>query len=237
MFCNSCGSRNTKNAIYCSKCGKKLDEDALENNNTIRNHIDNVLNTIKGMILNPVDTAKKFINDDNYIKSLIYLCVNIFLVAFFSLVLLKSISGLLMNNYNLGMNYMYDSFYTIPYFRVFLIIIMTCVIVYGLLSGICYLICNYLLKSKTSFYKMISWIGINSVFNTTALLLVVICMLISTKLGVIAYLIGTLLYTFNMFRTFEYTTNADKNKLGYVLTLAILSTLLIVVIVLPKLFF
>jgi len=248
MICKECNAKNTKNDKFCRNCGKKLNVDEVANsNNSFEDFIKKSWGDIKGIFLKPVDTAKEFIKDENYISSLIYLGVNVLLVGIFVLMIIKSlfgavtgmmgINGLGYGNIGYGaLDSIYDNI-SIPYFKIFLVAILTVVIVYGVLTGVSYLVCKYLFKSDTSFKKMLTWVGINSLFNSVASVAVLFGMLISYKLGVVLYLIGTLVYEFNMIRTFEYTTNTDKNKLGYALTLAIIATLLVTCVILPKIFF
>jgi len=245
MICSECNTKNTKNDNFCRNCGKKLGEEVKKNSesNNLQMFLKTAWNDIKGMVLKPLDTSKIFIKDDNYVTSLIYLSANILVIAISVLLLVKSIYGtfasLMGFNSLVGFGSL-DSLYEtveIPYFRIFLMVIMTIVILYGAVCGVTYLICNYLFKSKTSFKKILTWIGINSVFNTVACLVVALGFLITPKLGTMFYLAGSLLYTYNLVKSIEYATDTDKNKLGYVLTISIMITLLVVVVILPKIFF
>ncbi|MBE6156707.1 MAG: zinc ribbon domain-containing protein [Firmicutes bacterium] len=239
MVCNECNAKNSKNDKFCRNCGKKLSEVAeVKAFNNLESFLKNTWKDIKGMFIKPVDTAERFIKDDNYVTSLIYLSANILVIALSILIAIKCTSGVF-NSY-LGLDYSYiDGFYEtikIPYFRIFLVTIMTCVIIYGLVAGVSYLVCNYLFKSNTSFKKMLTWVGINSLFNTIICLIVALGVLMSAKLGIFLYLVGSILYAYNLFKSLEYVTDTDKNKLGYVLTISIITTLLVVVVILPNIF-
>lgn len=249
MICSECNTKNTKSDKFCRNCGKKLvgEDNTVNSSNSFENFIKKAWADVKGMFLKPVDTAKEFTKDDNYITGLIYLGVNVLLVAAFVLMIVKSLFGVATSMMGLdslgygGLGYgsfdaLYDSI-EIPYFKIFLLAVITVVAVYGILTGAAYIVCKYLFKSNTSYKKMLTWAGVNSLFNTVACVIVLFGMLISYKLGVVLYLIGTVIYEFNMIRTFEYTTDTDKNKLGYALTIAIMATLLVVVVILPKIFF
>ena len=234
MICNECNTKNGKNDKFCRNCGKSLEDVSV---GTAESILKTFLEHVKGVFLKPVDTAKNFIKEENYFTSLIYMSVNVLVLSLIVLILAKSYTGMFAEIFNVGF---YDSFYTnieLPYFRIFLISIMTGLITYALLAGFSYLISAYLFKSKTSFKKMCAWLGFNSVFYTVVLVVVVVSTLISVKFGLILYLVGELLYTYNMIKTFEFSTDTDANKLGYVLVPAILLTLLVVVIVLPKVLF
>lgn len=238
MICDECNTKNGKSDKFCRNCGKSLGEVKEEVKTTnFEGILKTALGNIKGVFMNPIDTAKEFIKEENYFTSLIYLSVNVLFLALFVLVLVKAFSGLLAGYISLDY---FGGFYEpleLPYFRMFLISIMTGLITYALLAGFAYFFSTLLFKGKTSFKKMCAWLGINSVFYTVLLILVAVSMFISVKLGILVYLIGEILYTYNMFRTFEFSTDTNVNKLGYVLVPTILFTILIVVFVLPKLFF
>ena len=234
MICNECKAKNGKNDKFCRNCGKSLESTSqLE----VESLLKNAKEHLKGIFVKPIDTAKNFIKEENYFTSLIYLSVNVLLLSLMVLILAKSIPSLFMNAFGSSI---YNGFYTeieLPYFRIFLISIMTGLITYASLAGFAYLISAYLFKSKTSFKKMCTWLGINSVLYTALLVIVAICSLVSLKFSLIVYLIGEILYTYNMFKTFEFSTDTNANKLGYLLVPTIILTLLVVVVILPNILF
>lgn len=240
MFCNECGAKNNKSAVYCNQCGKKLNTEDTSTSFKFKTHLNNVLKDIKGMILKPIDTAKDFIKEENYGVSLIYLSINVLIIALLILMFVKFSNNMYLNIFGAGLDYSYNNFlnaFEIPYFRIFLIVIMSGVIVHALIAEIAYLICSYIFKSKTTFNKLITWLGINSLFSTLSIIIVAVLSLISIKLGLLLGLISLIVCTYNHFNSFEFATDVNKNKLGYILTLTITITLLIVIYVLPKLFF
>ena len=234
MICNECNTKNGKNDKFCRNCGKSLEGVPVSSAESM---LRTFLEHAKGMFIKPVDTARQFIKEENYFTSLIYISFNVLILSLIVLILVKSYTGIFAEIFGIGF---YDSFYTsleLPYLRIFLITIMTGLITYASLAGFAYLISVYLFKSKTSFKKMCTWLGINSVFYTAVLIVVLVCALISMKFGLIIYLAVELLYTYNLFKNFEFSTDTDKNKLGYVLALTMLLTLLVVVLILPKVLF
>ena len=128
MICSKCGTKNNQEANFCNKCGKNLGDVNNKNYINFKDFFKVILQDAKGMIYKPIDTAKKFIKEENYLNSLIYISLNIFVIAFFIL----AIINIFYKTINIPFGYetinsMYDGFYnqiTIPYFKLFLISII-----------------------------------------------------------------------------------------------------------------
>ena len=230
MICSECGSKNTKTANYCIECGKDLKE--LKENFNKTSIIKECLENIKGMFFKPVDTARSFIKENNYMTALLYIGLNIIIMTLFILVLVNMLYNTYINSY--FNNYMYSNY---AYFRLFLISIMMGVISYGVFGGIYLLVNTYLFKDKTNFKEIICWLGINSLFITISYTIMIIGFIISYKLGMIVCLVTLLVYLYNLFKTAIFTTKVDENKLGYILTFNIILTFVIVVLILPNIIY
>jgi len=242
MTCKECNTMNKKDANFCSNCGKSLVEKEEVKNVDVNKICKSLLENVKGILKKPIDTAKKYIKEENYMTSLLYLGLNIILLAIMFLAMLSplvnSISDFVNSIY--GWNYLglnIGSMGDIPYFKIFMIVIISGVVIYGLFVGLIYLINTYLFKNKTNFKNLVTWVGYNSLFNSIAIIVMSICFLISFKLALIIYLITEVIYTFNMFRTLEFAINTNVNKIGYLLTISMIGTFLFVVVILPKLLF
>ena len=235
MICSECNTKNGKSDKFCRNCGMKLT--GTSNDNKMEGILKKGIEHIKGMFVKPVDTCKDFIKEENYMTGLIYLGINILVLAMLILLLLNQFSETFMDAM------VFNSFsilpreeMQLPYFRIFLISVMTGVIIYGLIAGITNLLCKLIFNSKTSFKLMCSWLGINSLLYTVSLVVITIGFLISMKLGLLLCFIAEIICIFNIFRTLEFATDTDKNKLGYVLASTIFITILVVFTILPILF-
>lgn len=122
------------------------------------------------------------------------------------------------------------------YFRIFLLSIIMYLLTYIIFGGVYYLVSTYLFKNNTDIKKIISWLGINSIFTTISYIILLICSIISSKLTLIVFIISVIIYTYNLFNSAKYLNKLDENKIGYVLSITIVITLLIEIYILPQLF-
>lgn len=230
MICNECNVKNTKDAKYCKNCGKKLEESSNELNSVIKTFFNN----LKGIFIKPIDTVKDFINRNDYQNGIIYLFLNIVVFSILMLLLINISSNSLYSLFSYS-NYFMD-FNGLFYFRIFLLSIIMYLLTYIIFGGVYYLVSTYLFKNNTDIKKIISWLGINSIFTTISYIILLICSIISSKLTLIVFIISVIIYTYNLFNSAKYLNKLDENKIGYVLSITIVITLLIEIYILPQLF-
>ena len=226
-------------AKYCTKCGSELKsgicpkcKDAKSNEETsISVLTSDIIGLIKGMFIKPVDTMKAFIHQRNFNQALISLGICAIAMAFLVCILLKES----INN-TIGMNvYGFHRHMNIPYIRVFLITIVMAMAFYAFLAWITYLISTKCFKSKTSYKKMIAWLGATFSIMIVVYLAASICILIHPTLAMIVFISGSLLNTYYMYQGLCYACDVDKNQLGYVLMPSILITIFVIGYVIPML--
>ncbi len=238
MKCKKCGEENKKDANFCINCGANLKEEVKEKNQSLAN---NTFKQIEGVFKSPYKTMKSFIKDDNYMIGLIFMAMNIVILALCSVGLLKHFSKMVTNSF--GYHNMHNAFNAystsldISYLKVFLLVIIIGVLSYGIFGGMTYLINTYLFKDKPNYKKISAWLGINSLVKTVAYIVLLIISLASLKLGIIIYLTFAIFYIYNLFTSFKHVSNVDDNHKGYVITLSLLTTIIIVVFILPAIFY
>lgn len=229
MECNACHTKNSKDAKYCKNCGSKL---ALEVNELSKMYND-TMDLVIGIFKKPVDTFKKFINKDNYQNCIIYLASNVVLYSVLMLVLVNIFSNTISTYYFSLDNIFNQSSFS--YFRMFLLNIILYSLSYFIFASIYYLVSKYLFKSDVDFKQIISWLGVNSIFLSCLYLLLAVTIIVSTKLFVILFIIGLIIFVYNLFTSSKYVFDKDNYNV-YIMTISIIITFSLVVFVLPHLF-
>lgn len=229
MECNACHTKNSKDAKYCKNCGSKL---ALEVNE-LSKMFNDTMDLVIGIFKKPVDTFKKFINKDNYQNCIIYLASNVVLYSILMLVLVNIFSNTIFTYYFSLDNIFNQSSFS--YFRMFLLNIILYSLSYFIFASIYYLVSKYLFKNDVDFKQIISWLGVNSIFLSCLYLLLAITIIVSTKLFVILFIIGLIIFVYNLFTSSKYVFDKDNYNV-YIMTISIIITFSLVVFVLPHLF-
>ncbi len=235
MICEKCGNKNTKNANYCNKCGNNLKEENNKESEKTNSFITEISEDVKGIFVKPITTIKAFVENNNFMQGLLYLGINIIVMALLVLITLKSLyintgfQSLMFNfnTYDVGFN---GNLF--PFFRIFLLVIISQFLIYVILSGIIYgliRLCNGLINFK----NILCWLGINSLFSLITNIIIGIFMIVSVKLGTILFLLASIVFIYNTFKTINYITDTDENKLGYILATSLGLTTLIVLVLLP----
>ena len=83
---------------------------------------------------------------------------------------------------------------------------------------------------------MIAYLGITSIISSITLLGTIVLMYVSMQLMILFLLTGMLLSTVYMVQGLSYTSNIDKNKLGYVYAIVYFIVLVITIFILPVIF-
>ena len=227
MICEKCNKQNNEDAKYCCHCGIKLNENKEETDELI----ENFKGVIKGMVKKPISTLKEYIKKNISQESLILLAINVVTFSLFLVVFVYATLGIGYNNIG---NLYYQTFgMDLPYFKIFLLSIIYYLAIYSIFAASIYLIVKYLLKKEIDFKKIICWLGINSLLLTFGYLVVMLLMFISVKLTVIFSLIILLLYIYNMFRSLNFAININEDYVGYLITLSIALTFVVVKYLLP----
>lgn len=236
MICNSCETKNTQDAKFCKTCGKSLKEG--ENKNNFMKLLTDTKDVIIGMFKKPIDTMKNFIKEENYINGIIYIVINAVLFSLIMLVLSSALYEAFMYMFNSSAAYL-SAFTTqieIPYVKIFFISMIFYLLYYVVYGGTTYLMSRYAFKSDTKLKNIISWLGVNLILLSVIFIVVIICLLINLKFGIIVLSLGSILNTYYLYKSIGDATNTDENKLGYVVLTSVFVTMFIIGFILPKLF-
>ena len=226
-------------AKFCTKCGAKLVDGKCPNcNNAQTNTItktfdmDELITSIKGMFTHPIDTMKETIQTENITLGIILLVMNCIIIALFCCLGAKE----LIVAFTTGFNSFMVRTIEIPYARIFFTSLLSGLITYAIIAGLFYLVVNKLFHTDTNYKKMIAYLGITSIISSITLLGTIVLMYVSMQLMILFLLTGMLLSTVYMVQGLSYTSNIDKNKLGYVYAIVYFIVLVITIFILPVIF-
>ena len=83
---------------------------------------------------------------------------------------------------------------------------------------------------------MIAYLGISSVIVSATMIVTMIFMYVSTQLMLLFLMCGLVLSSVYMIQGFRYTTEIDKNYVGYVYALVYLVVFIITMFIIPNIF-
>ena len=167
-------------AKFCTKCGKELKEgetcsctakkEVAKTETTKKGYFSDILPILKGIIFKPVSTVKDYSTDNNIFIALILMGVcAIFGGLCYGLIVTGTL-GRLFGTSNLS-----ASLYTLTvgpsfigsFFKAFLFVILY----YGVMLGMILLMAKVVFKSKVSFLKVVTALGIGSLYVAGGLVL------------------------------------------------------------------
>lgn len=232
-------------AKFCTRCGKALVEGEVCNCTPVvqstpqqtvapqgKDLINDCINIIKNFFKKPVDTLQENINENKFTSALIMVVLNGLAMGLFAVVLIKELLGSMMGLFGGG----YGSYAAlmggsysveIPYFKYFMIVAIVGMVVQLLFGVASYVISDKLFKGNTNIKKMITLFGFSSIILTAGLLLAAICLFINATIGIYVFIIASILNTYYICKSLEFSCNTDRNKLGYVLVLTYASVMLV----------
>ena len=159
-------------AKFCTKCGKELKEGetcscstkgAAKTANTNKGYFSDILPILKGIIFKPISTIKDYSTDNNIFIALILMGIcAIFGGLCYALIMTGTI-GRIFGGSNLS-----ASLYALTagpsfigsFFKAFLFVILY----YGVMLGMILLMAKVVFKSKVSFLKVVTALGIGSLY-------------------------------------------------------------------------
>lgn len=208
-------------AKYCIKCGKELkgktcnceskkEKEIKEGLDEIIEIKETLLNVVKGMFTKPIDTMKSFIKDENMTIGFILLGIQVFVVALLMLIGAKELYGSLFSGYS----YLSLSV-EIPYARIFFSTLFGGAISVLAFAGLLYLVSTKLFAGKTTFGKIVSHLGVISIFITLAALASMILLFVLTELMLMVIIAGLMLHVCYLFLGLPSSIEMDENKYGY----------------------
>lgn len=235
-------------AKFCTKCGKKLDgkpcnceietiDEKVENKekeqetvetstNETLNYLNAFIEITKDMFTKPITALKENIKEENWITGMIAIFLNIFLLSGFACIVVKERLG----NMNWGMEFLSMD---ISYAKIFIQSFVSLSILYFAFAGILYFITDKICKKKTSYPKMVAFLGTISTVNIVINVLAIICVYLSLELMTTVLLMGILLTVFYLYKGFSFTAKIDENKVPYLLTISITILFVLAFYVIP----
>ncbi len=223
-------------AKYCTNCGKKLKEgetcDCVKETKTKEKEVNQEISemTKKGtkIIANflekPIDTAKKYVVDENFSMSVILLIIGSILTGIFALLVSKEILSLFLGNFSFGYDYISSE---IPYFRIFMTTTALTIGFYFLEALVIWLIVEKMLKKNFNYKKIVNIVGLLSIYNIGAIIISILGVYISIYIVVLLAIAATILNIVTLTLILKDVIKIDVNKLPYVLLGSKITTLIL----------
>ena len=222
MFCPKCGEKNKEGAKFCNKCGESFEKSTTASAKKVsidtKELTNNIVDLIKGLIVKPIDTFKKYGEEKNFTLSIILVAVLSLITGLFVISLMKNAYSLIVGSFgSLGGLYNYSSYnIDIPYAKSFFLALFATFIFAFAFVGILYLVNTKIFKGKESFKKTFAIYGTISVAASITLLVSTILMFISFSLASIILSLGLTLTGFYTYHMIKMVGPKDENKHGYI---------------------
>lgn len=235
-FCEKCGKPLVDGK--CSECASVTIANTVEKNN---GGIDfnKLISMVKEAFVKPVELIKKETNESNFALSWVIAGVGAVSMALFIMAIFKSLYGILMSVMGLGSVYgslsMSSMGFEVPYFQVFIIGVVVYILYSLLFSGLLSLISGKLFKGKLNFKNSFVLYQVSSIIMIVGLLVGAILSLIYMPLGLIVIMAASVLNFIYLINGIIEISGVNKNLVGYLYLIVIVSIYLIMFIV-SKLF-
>lgn len=234
-YCTKCGKKLEENEVCdCIKKKKKKEEEVETREKTTQENvwIDKYLDITRGIFEKPADTIKKYAKKENVVLSWIILGINSFLTVLFLYLLVKE--TIPVPTFPFEPNDLISSGYSMEIGSL-LKIFITLMLGYVGMAGALYFIGKVLWKKEVDFNQIVSVMAIPSASTIIATLVATILIYLSIKLMGIVLLISIIFYLSNVYHGFVYTTQIEENKVAYSYTGALVFTLFLLTVIIPKL--
>ncbi len=187
-------------AKYCANCGRKLEEGEVcdcqevltSSNIDFGESVNKLINLIKGMFTSPIKTMKAFKEENNFSLACVLVAITSIITGLFLMLLTKGLYEATVSTYTIG-SYSVVSSVDIPYFRVFVIGLLTSIVFYFIEALVLYLVNSQIFKVKFNYKNAFNIISALSVFNLIAILISIIGIFISIYVAIIIIAIATIL--------------------------------------------
>ncbi len=204
-------------AKFCSKCGKKLVDDrcldcAVEVTTNVKTTTnfdemgERVIGILKGFIIKPVSTVKKYSETKDFYLGLIAIgvaCIS------FALVFTVMLNGLL----SLFLGGMINSF-MVSGVLMFIQGFFLAVLFYGVFVFGVYLTLAQIMKQKFTLKESVALVGTASFINVAICLGVFIMSFLSIQLMVILLLMGIMFFAFNIFSAMKINAKVKEDHVS-----------------------
>lgn len=239
-------------AMFCTKCGKKLEEgqscdcekeknvnNTPQKNNTnfdVNELFKDYLDIVKGLFTAPIDTIKKYTKTDKFVLGIIAMVINCLISGVFFYFLMDKTLGGLFGFASRGYGSLMSSSVSLPFGKVFLMGLLFMVLWFLVCASAVYVIANPIMKDKLNIKEAFALTGVCSIFTTLTTLASLLFIFISVKISIIILLLGATFYLTYLYQGLSEITAINKNRLAYVFVSAVgLATFLAIEIV-PRLF-
>lgn len=241
-------------AKFCTKCGKKLEDGkacdcAKEKNVTSKKEevvttsnandiINSLIEIVKGIFVKPIDTIRKYTDDNNMTLGIILMAINSLITGFMVYFLAKESMGLVSSMMGYGSLYSLSGMNVeVPFMKVVGFTFLIMAVYFVVLAFVSYLVANKLFKADTSWKKAIASIGVCSALTSVTTIVAIVCIYISMTVFAIVIALGALLFLGYYYHSIKISSDIDENKQGYTFICAVAAALFVSVYVLPKIFF
>lgn len=230
-------------AKFCTKCGKKLEgkpcdcekekkeevtsaEEMQEEAPDTLNYLNAFIEMTKDMFQKPITALKENIRAENWVTGMIAIFINAFILSgFICLVMRERFEMFPFEMSLLSTN--------ISYAKIMIQSFVSISVLYFAFAGIIYIITDTICKSKTSYLKMVSFLGTVSTVTIVIDILAILCIYLSSQLMTIVFLTGCFLFLFYLYKGFSFTAKIDENKVPYILVSAMMILFILAAYVIP----
>lgn len=210
-------------AKFCTRCGRKLEEGevcnceatvSVQTNDTVQNLTD----IIKGIFVKPIDTIKKYTNEKYFSLALILIAILGVAAGLLAMAIVKNAYSLVLGSMGLGTYSSLMGSYQaqIPYAEIFFGTLIAVIVLAFVYTGLLYLVNSVIFKGEKSFKKVFSMYGVASSITSAVTLLSAILMFMNVYLGIVVFLLGSVLNMVYTYHGLKYLGEKDANKYGYI---------------------
>ena len=250
-------------AKFCTKCGKELKEgqkcdcsknEEVKSTSTSSNGgaFSDFGEVLKGSFTKPVTTIKEFSTESNFILALVLLGIcavasGIFMYVFLDTVVSAAVSLLGAAG---GLATMFGggsatsalgvagaaNMLNVSFGDVFITVFIYIAVYLVVLSAMLLLMTKVVFKEDINFKKVLTVVGLSSVFMSCAFILGSIAFKIKVTLGIIVFILGLVFSAINLTAGAMEALKVKKDKMVYSLFASLSVALFVLLYVLPKLF-
>lgn len=244
-FCKYCGKElNPKEECDCVKkqVEKKEFEKAketikLEVTNTSKKYVQKTIDLCKNMLVNPKETVKIFLKEEDFNFTIIILSLTSIILAFCAISFIKGIYALTtetlnMKNIYTGMNYIWH----FSYFKILCCIILGIIFSYIILAVVFQLGFERICKNQVGFKKTLSILSISMIEPTFIGIISVFFYIFSYKLSILLILYGLLLLILNLYQNYKIGGEIDTITYNRLFAILIIIFSFLAIYLIPNLF-
>lgn len=237
-FCTTCGKK-LENGEICS-CNEK--NEVLDDGQELQPIIptvglfDDLGSILKESFTHPVSTIVRYNTDSNLIISIIFMVVCALASGLFAYCLFNSISNMLAGMFSGLSVFTSVTSFNVEFTSVFFRVLFFVAIYFVTLAGMITFMAKVIFKADTNFRKVITAIGLSSVFMICALILGSILSYVKFGLALVFLFVGIVFSIIYLASATRDSLNVSKDKVAYTLVPSIAVALFVILYVLPRLF-